>query len=43
LEWRRNIKEDGCGRKLDKGKNLDDWDGIFHFKGGNKGKQVWMV
>jgi hypothetical protein len=43
LEWRRNIKEDGCGRKLYKGGNLDDWDGIFHFKGGNEGKRLWMV
>jgi hypothetical protein len=43
LEWRRNIKEDGCGRKLYKGGNLDVWDGIFHFKEGNEGKPLWMV
>jgi hypothetical protein len=27
--WRRVIKEDGCGRIEDKGKNLADRDGIF--------------
>jgi hypothetical protein len=37
LRWRRNIKEDECGKFENKGDKMDDEDGIFRFEGGNKG------
>jgi hypothetical protein len=37
------MEEDGCGRSEYEGENLDKWDGIFRFEGGNEGRQLWMV
>jgi hypothetical protein len=33
LGWRRNMKEDACGRSVYEGENLGDEDGIFYFEG----------
>jgi hypothetical protein len=37
LGWRRNIKEDGCGKIENKGEKMDDEDRTFRFEGGNRG------
>jgi hypothetical protein len=37
------IKEDGCGRSEYEGVDVDDWNEIFRFEGGNGGRPVWMV
>jgi hypothetical protein len=33
----RDINDDECGRKLYKGENIDDQEGIFHFEREDKG------
>jgi hypothetical protein len=43
LGWRRDIKDDECGRSEYEGKNVDDKDGIFRFEGEDEGERAWMV
>jgi hypothetical protein len=43
LGWRRDIKDDECGKSKYEGKNVDDKDGIFRFEGEDEGERVWMV
>jgi hypothetical protein len=43
LGWRRNMKDDECGRCKYKGENMSEWNGIFRFEGEDKGERVWIV
>jgi hypothetical protein len=38
LGWRRNMKDDECGRSKYKGDNMSGWSGIFRFEGEDKGE-----
>jgi hypothetical protein len=37
------MKEDGCRRSEYEGADVDDWNGVFCFEGGNGGRPVWVV